>query len=43
MKVQVIKTKRFITVNWDAVNCVWRDINHRGVYYTEELKFKSNE
>lgn len=38
-KATVKKTGKLIEVRWDAVCCVWRDINHRGKYDKFELDF----
>ena len=38
-KAKVRATGKIINARWDAVNCIWRDNDHRGTYIKTELEF----
>ena len=38
-KAKVLKTGKLINARWDAINCIWRDNDHRGTYLKTELEF----
>ena len=38
-KAKVLRTGKIINARWDAINCIWRDNDHRGTYIKTELEF----